>query len=441
MGVHAIEKKELSARGMLNKVRSVFEKIPDNPRDARGQKSKIPLTDCLMAGLAMFSLKMPSLLQFNNQRNDEIIKHNLQTLYGIESPPSDTYMRERLDPVDPEALRPAYKAIFRKLQRGKVLEDYVFMNDRYLVPLDGTGVFLSNSVHCKNCCEKHHQNGSITYHHQILSAVIVHPDLKEVFPLCPEPIIKQDGKQKNDCETNACHRLLADLIREHPHLKVIVTGDAIHSSGPRITQLKADDMQFILGVKPGSHESLFEWISGLSLDTHEMVEDGIPYTFRWANQVPLNDTYPDLLVNFLDCIIDDPKNGQKHFSWVTDIPITRENVYKLSQGGRAKWKIENETFNTLKNQGYNFEHNYGHGNENLSTIFSMLMMLAFFIDQVQQRACGMFQAALTKMKTRTALWEKIRSLFTEYYVDAWADLFYAITTGQGRARLPAMRPP
>src|SRR5438105_12495570 len=169
MGVHSSEKKQLSARGMLNNVRTVFEKIPDNPKDFRGQKSKIPLTDCLMAGLAMFNLKFPSLLQFNNQRNNEIIKHNLQTLYGIESPPSDTYMRERLDPVDPETLRPAYKAIFRELQRGKVLEDYVFMNDRYLAAVDGTGVFSSNSVHCKNCCEKQLQNDTITYHHQSLS--------------------------------------------------------------------------------------------------------------------------------------------------------------------------------------------------------------------------------------------------------------------------------
>lgn len=437
MTSHYKEKKYLSIKSLLETVRDSFHKVNETKRHSDGTST----VDCLMAGLAMFSLKMPSLLQFNNQRNDDIIKHNLQTLYGVISPPSDTYMRERLDPIDPETLRFAFKAVFRDLQRGKMLEDYVFMNGRYLAPLDATGVFSSSTVHCKNCCEKHHQNGTVTYHHQILSAVIVHPDQKEVFPLCPEPIIKQDGKQKNDCETNASHRLLADLKREHPHLKVIVTADAIHATGPRIKQLKNDDMQFIIGVKPGSHDSLFQWVSGLSLATHEIIEDGIVYTFRWVNQIPLNDAHPDLLLNFLDCIIDDPKTGKKHFSWVTDITITKENIYNLSRGGRAKWKIENETFNTLKNQGYNFEHNYGHGNENLSTVFTILMMLAFFIDQVQQRACGLFQAALNKMKTRTALWEKIRALFIEYYVDDWADLFHAISTGEGRARLPPMRPP
>jgi hypothetical protein len=436
MPSHANENKDLSIKSLLNCVKSCFDRVIGIEKHADSSTT----SNCLMSALAMFSLKMPSLLHFDNHRYDDIISHNLKSLYGVENPPSDSYMRERLDPIDPQAIRPAFKAMFRKLQRGKVLEDYVFMNGRYLLPLDGTGVFSSHQLHCKNCCERHHSNGSITYHHQILSGVLVHPDHKEVFPLCPEPIIKQDGNEKNDCETNACYRLLADFKREHPHLKVIVTADAIHATGPRIKQLKNDDMGFIIGVKPGSHDFLFNWVAGLDMETYEIVEEGVLYTFRWANGVPLNDANYDLLVNFLDCVVDHPKSGKKHFSWVTDITLKKDNVHKVAKGGRAKWKIENETFNTLKNQGYNFEHNYGHGRENLSTVLTFLMMLAFFIDQAQQRACGMFQAALQKMKSKKALWEKIRALFTEYYIDNWADLFYTIATGNGRARLPS-RPP
>jgi hypothetical protein len=436
MPSYADENKDLSIKSLLNCTRSCFNQVIGIEKHADSSTT----TDCLMSALAMFSLKMPSLLHFDNHRYDDVIHHNLKTLYQVENPPSDTYMRERLDPIDPQMIRPAFKALFRKMQRGKVLESYVFMNGRYLLPLDGTGVFSSHQVHCKNCCERHHANGSVTYHHQILSGVIVHPDLREVFPLCPEPIIKQDGSQKNDCETNACHRLLGDLKREHPHLKVIVTGDAIHSNGPRIRQLREDDMWFILGVKPGSHDFLFEWVAGLDLQTHEIVKDGVSYTFRFANQVPLNDANHDLLVNFLDLVVEDPKSGKKHFSWVTNIELKKENVYQVARGGRAKWKIENETFNTLKNQGYHFEHNYGHGKENLSTVLTFLMMLAFFIDQLQQRCCGLFQAALKKMKQKKALWEKIRSLFTEYYIDDWGDLFYTIATGHGRARLPSKPP-
>ena len=70
-----------------------------------------------------------------------------------------------------------------------------------------------------------------------------------------------------------------------------------------------------------------------------------------------------------------------HFSWVTDFTITKDNMFKIMRGGRARWEIANETFNTLKNQGYNFGHNYGLGKKNLSMIFVMLMMLAFLVDQ------------------------------------------------------------
>ena len=95
-------------------------------------------------------------------------------------------------------------------------------------------------------------------------------------------------------------------------------------------------------------------------------------------------------------------------------------------GGRARWKVENETFNTLKNQGYQFEHNFGHGKKNLHTIFAFLMMLAFLIDQIQEASCGLFQAALKKQFTRRALWEKLRSFFSLYLIKSWTDLWMAM---------------
>ena len=81
------------------------------------------------------------------------------------------------------------------------------------------------------------------------------------------------------------------------------------------------------------------------------------------------------------------------------------------RGGRARWRIENETFNTLKNQGYHFEHNFGHGYKYLSVVFAMLMMLAFLVDQVQQIASKLFNAAWKKLGTKRSLWESIRALF------------------------------
>jgi len=113
----------------------------------------------------------------------------------------------------------------------------------------------------------------------------------------------------------------------------------------------------------------------------------------------LNASNQDTLVNFVEYWQITPKKTM-HFSWVTDIQVTEENVFEIMRGGRARWKIENETFNTLKNQGYQFEHNFGHGNKNLSVVFAMLMMLAFLVDQVQQLVCRLFQAVWGKLGSK-----------------------------------------
>jgi len=424
MGVHATEKKQLSARGMLREVRSTFAMIPEPPRDSRGLQSKNPLVDCLMSGLALFGLKSPSLLHFERGLDDDSVKHNLKTLYGVEKAPCDTYLRERLDEVDPQLLRPAFTGLFSLLQRGKVIEDYKFLDDCVLVACDGTGLFSSEKVHCSNCCEKHHKDGKITYYHQMLAGVLIHPDHKEVFPLCPEPISKIDGSTKNDCEQNATRRFLESFHREHPRLNVIFTADALSGKAPYIRPIIQMGAHLIIGVNPGGNPSLFEWLKGIKLETRKVTTHNEVIELSFCNKIPLNDANSDLEVNFVDCVIRNKKGKiVGHFSWITDILVTVDNVYQISRGGRARWKIENETFNTLKNQGYNFEHNFGHGYRHLNHVFSLLMFLAFFIDQAQQHCCGLFQAAVKKAGSKKRFWERLRSIFTELYIASWEDLF------------------
>jgi hypothetical protein len=430
MGIHLIEKDQLSARGMLKAVRSVFEQIPPPPRNKQGVKPVISVVDCLMSALAMFSLKLPSLLQFDQAIRVGVVKYNLKALYRVQQAPCDTSMRERLDKIDPRSIRSAFTTIFSFLQRGKVLEDYKFLGQYFLIPCDGTGIFSSDAVHCQNCCEKHHKDGSVTYYHQMLGSVIVHPDQPEVFPLCPEPISKSDGSSKNDCEQNAFARLLEDFHKEHPHLKAIFTYDALAAKAPYLRRIKEIGAHFIVNVNTTGNPSLFEWLKGVELEKKTIKTPKETIELSFYNGLPLNDSNHDFEVNFIDCVITDRKGKIVHFSWITDIAVTQDNVYQLSRGGRARWKIENETFNTLKNQGYQFEHNFGHGYQHLSHIFGLLMFLAFLIDQVQQRCCGLFQAALEEMKSKTRFWNRIRVLFLEFRIDSWAELYGWMASGQ-----------
>jgi len=122
--VAAKERKHLSADALFHLVRSGFANIPA----PRCEDVDISLTDTLMSAFAMFSLKAPSLLAFDKERAEG----NLHTIYGIQHVPCDTYMRERLDPVSPKWLRPVFTSVFRQLQRGKALEEMVFLDGHYL---------------------------------------------------------------------------------------------------------------------------------------------------------------------------------------------------------------------------------------------------------------------------------------------------------------------
>src|SRR2546427_3925117 len=403
------ERKHLSADTLFGLIRSGFANIPDHRSDDAG----IPLTDALMSAFAMFSLKSPSLLAFDQQRAEG----NLSTIYGMERAPCDSYMRETLDPVSPESLRPSFKGVFRQLQRGKALEAMTFLEGHDLVALDGTGYFSSQAIHCASCLQKEHRNGSITYYHQMLGAAIIYPDYREVIPLMPEPIVKQDGTEKNDCERNAAKRFITKLRQDHPHLKVIITEDALSANAPHIETLHDYGCHYILSVKEGDHTYLFKQVQAAaaagrvtSYERHDRAA-GLVHRFRFVNDMPLNGSRTDVRVNFIE-YWEVSQDQVQHFCWVTDLRVTKRTVYPLMRGGRARWKIENETFNTLKNQGYNFEHNYGHGQKNLSVVFAMLMMLAFLVDQTQQRCCTLFQAVWAKLGSKRLLWERMHALFS-----------------------------
>ena len=420
------ERKHLSADALFHLVRNGFASIPD----ARGEDVDIALTDALMSAFAMFSLKAPSLLAFDKERAEG----NLHTIYGIERVPCDTHMREILDSVSPKVLRPLFKSVFGQLQRGKALEPMAFLDGHYLLALDGTEYFSSKTIHCASCLHKVHRNGSITSFHQMLGAAIIHPDRREVIPLMPEPIVKYDGTAKNDCERNAAKRFIAKLRQDHPHLKFIVTEDSLSSNAPHIETLHAHGLHDILGVKEGDHASLFQQVQAAehagqvtSYERHDRAA-GVVHRFRFVNDMPLNASNVDVRVHFIE-YWERGKDKIQHFSWVTDIRVSKRNVYHLMRGGRARWKIENETFNTLKNQGYNFEHTYGHGEQHLSVVFAMLMMLAFLVDQTQQLGCALFRAVWTKLGSKRLLWERMRALFYDYALQSMRQLLETLFYG------------
>jgi Transposase DDE domain len=418
-------KAPLTASNLFQTVRSGFEKIPDH----RAANAKISLTDGLMSGFAMFSLKDSSLLEFDQRRAKDA---NLKTVYGLSNIPCDTQMRTMLDPVSPDQLKPLFKAMIEQLRQAKVLAQLRFRG-HYLISLDGSGYFSSHQVHCASCLEKKSQKtGQVTYAHQALVGAIVHPDSKEVLPLAPEAIVKQDGTTKNDCERSAAKRFFRQLRQDYPEWPFIITEDGLSANAPHLQELKKHNLRYILGVKEGDHAFLFETLAAAHLagqtTEFECRVKKVIHRFRFINQVPLNASHPDLLVNFIEYWEIDG-NKEQHFCWITDFSVTTANVFELMRGGRTRWKIENETFNTLKNQGYHFEHNYGHGEQFLSVNLAALMLLAFLVDQAQQLASTLFQAVLKKEGSRKQLWAHVRALFYTLPFASLEEIFRALLYG------------
>lgn len=423
-------RKHLNADSLFAAIHKDFQQIPDS----RGANCTISLGDALMSGLAVFQLKHPSLLAFDKQRQKE--PQNLHSMFGVTNIPCDSQMRTILDPLSLSSLRAPFRTVFRHLQRGKDFEKMAYIDGHYLLSGDGTGFYSSGKVSSPYCMSKKSRNGQTLYYQQMYAASFVRPDCKVVIPVFPEMMTQKDGTSKNDCERNAAKRFYTRFRNEHPHLKVIVVEDALASNAPHIRDLQELNLRYILGAKPGDHTALFaelakavkeERATQMSFIDPENRQTG--HFFKFVNQVPLNKSNPDLVVNVLEYSQIDKNEKITTFSWVTDIEITQENVYSLMRAGRARWKIENETFNTLKNQDYNLGHNYGLGKKNLSGVFTILMMLAFLIDQAQQLSCWLFQEALAKEGSKRSLWEAIRAFFRNYQVDSMETILRAIAHG------------
>ena len=185
---------------------------------------------------------------------------------------------------------------------------------------------------------------------------------------------------------------------------------------------------FILVAKPKDHKSLFEDISGMRrgemLNTWQYREKvGRVHRYQWVNGVPLNGNAKSPAVNFVEYwIINDNGEIGFHNTWVTDIEITKDNLAQIVRGGRARWKIENEGFNTLKNHGYHLEHNFGHGKGNLSEAFFLLNLLAFYAHQIFQMVDGLYQMARARFSSRIEFWNAARSAFRFFLFDSWDEV-------------------
>lgn len=396
-------------------------------KDPRSRSSGYTFHDLVMSAFAMFHFKYPSLNQFETQTTSEQV--NLQNLFKISKLCSDAHMRNILDQIDPVVLESLYPQGYDLLKQLGVLKEYSTLRGYRVCSVDGVQHFSSKKVSCSSCLTKEHGNGSTTYHHNMLCAALVHPDQKEVFVMGTEPIKRVDGQTKNDCELNAAKRLLDQMGQQYGGEKLIFVEDTLYSNGPHLKQIKQHvNWEFIVNIKPKSNKTLFTAFEHRrqagKVKYHEYKDQkGTIHRFWYSNNFPINNAHPELRVNVL-MYEEQTKSGKiRTFSWATTIKLNKANLIKIMRIGRARWKIENETFNTLKNQGYQFNHNFGHGFKHLSTFLAYMMLLAFQVDQIFQKCSMAFNRIWKAAKTKVKLWNMARSIFSTTIIPSFKELY------------------
>jgi len=269
----------------------------------------------------------------------------------------------------------------------------------------------------------------------MVTAVLVKPGCPHVIDLPPEFVVPQDGHDKQDSESAAAKRWLNQHAKQYQPYQVTLLGDDLYSRQPFCEAVLNQRLHFIFTCKPESHKTLYEYVDDFKITKKINVLETKRWTgmrhefdqYHYINQVPLRDGEDALQVNWCELITTDVSGKVLyHNAFITNHMIHHDNVAAIIEDGRARWKTENENNNTLKRQGYNLEHNFGHGKNNLSNVLATLNLIAFLFHTVLAMTSEVYQKIRKKLGARKKFFEHIRTLLHYILFTSWDGLMLFI---------------
>ena len=394
------------------------------PDHRTGKNISYAMADFVLAAFAPFFMQSPSFLAHQRHLQTAQGRSNCQTLFGMEKIPTDARVRTMLDPVAPSHFYPLFAEVMAELRSSGGLDTMRCLDGRLLIALDGTEYHCSQEIFCPNCSHRKRGKDKVEYFHSMLAATVVAPGHNLAIPLEPAFIVPQDGHDKQDCESRAARRWLAAHGAQYRSLDPVYLGDDMFSRQPICAAVLAEGGHFLFVCKPDSHKAIEEFLTGIQLDTlTEQIRRGkkrMTHRYRWLNGVPLRGDEKSILVNWFSVeICDEAGKVTYRNSFISDLPINRGNVVAMVAAGRARWKIENEAFNTLKTKGYNLEHNFGHGEKNLSSVLATLNLLAFACHTVCDLADHVWRAARQALVVRRGFFQTLVALTAYVMFLSW----------------------
>ena len=426
---------------MVDALRASLATFPDS---RVGKNMHYEMLDAGAGAFSVFFTQCESFLEHQRVMESRYGLSNAKTLFGMHAIPSDTHIRDLLDIVPPMHLTSVFQQCIQTADRSGVLKDFSVALGKekkdLLIALDGTWYISSEKVHCAQCSTKT-KNGKTTYSHGMVNPAIVHPANSHIFCLPPEFITPQDGDKKQDSEHKASKRWLDKHASFYLQFGgVTFVGDDLYCHEPMCREILTVGGNFILVCKPDSHKTLYGWTKGIRKTLKSETREGskhYAYTYEYVEGVPLRDGEDSLLVNFIEVTVINKKTGKQvyHNAFVTNHSLTDSTIPVIVASGRARWKTENENNNTLKNHGYNLEHNYGHGKHYLASLLATLNILAYLFHTMLDFLNDKYRLLRTVIGSRRRFFNDIRTMVSYFCFQSFANLLQFMEDGLKKPHL------
>jgi len=323
--------------------------------------------------------------------------YKFQALFGVERFPHGDTLDATFSNLKAEQIQMVVSGMTETLIRKKVLYSYRLLGIYFIIAIDGTGTISFSRRHCPHCLTRT-RNGKTLYYHPVLEAKLITSN-GFAFSLMTEFIENPGDKAtKQDCELKAFYRLAERLKTRFPRLPILLSMDGLFAGGPTFDLCRSYGWKFMIVLKDDDLPSVneeFDALSNLQPENRLVWRTGkeaqIKQAFRWADDIAYVDSdKKEHILSVLQCLETKPdQEGQKKttkFKWVTNYKISSRNVTTLSNdGGRMRWKIENEGFNVQKKGGYELEHAYTN-HPNSAKIFYFLLQIAHLLAQLLYKA-------------------------------------------------------
>jgi hypothetical protein len=416
---------------LIEQVRAVAGSLPDR---RTGDNTVYSMADIALAAFSVFFTQCPSFLSYQQAMEQSRGRNNARSLFQIQRIPSDNHIRQTLDPVEPSHLFSLFDDLFQAFDKTGVLEQMRGVGHTRLIAIDATWYFSSSSknIHCPNCSSLRHAEGPLTHFHSAITPVIVSPGHAQVVPLRPEFITPQDGHVKQDCEIAAAKRWLQAHAQRYCTGNDTLLGDDLYAHQPFCRQVLLHNFHFFFTCKPASHPYLSQWVGALEpgrqLHSFKARVKGKGnrwehHLYQWANGVPLTEGADALRVNWCQLTLTDAQGAVLYRnSFITDWTLSADNVAGLVAAGRARWKIENENNNVLKNRGYHLEHNFGHGKQHLASLLATMNLLAFGLHTLLELTDEDYRLIRATVGARRRFFQHLEALTTYLYFESWERL-------------------